>query len=91
MRIIWRGEGVDEQGVDAKTGRTLVRVDPRYFRPTEVDTLLGDSSKARRNLGWQPECSFRDLVREMVAADLEIARRDSVVAREGFRTYRYSE
>jgi len=91
MRIEWSGSGVDEQGVDAKTGRTIVRVDPRYFRPTEVDTLLGDPSKARSLLGWKAECSFQDLVKEMVASDLEIARRDAVVAREGFKTYRYSE
>jgi GDPmannose 4,6-dehydratase len=91
MRIEWRGTGVAEQGVDAKTGRTLVKVDPRYFRPTEVETLLGDPTKARTKLGWKPEHTFQDLVREMVASDLAIARRDAVVAREGFKTYRYSE
>jgi GDPmannose 4,6-dehydratase len=91
MRIEWRGEGLDEQGVDARSGRTVVRVDPRYFRPTEVETLLGDTTKARSKLGWQPEHTFQDLIREMVASDLEDARRDAVVAREGFRTYRYSE
>ena len=91
MRIEWRGSGVDEQGVDAKSGRTVVRVDQRYFRPTEVETLLGDPSKARVKLGWKPECSFSELVREMVANDVDIARRDAVVEREGFKTYRYSE
>src|SRR5690606_34980308 len=91
MRIEWRGRGVEEQGIDTRTGRTVVRVDPRYFRPTEVDTLLGDATKARTRLGWQPECTFADLVREMVATDLEIARRDAVVMREGFRTCRYAE
>jgi GDPmannose 4,6-dehydratase len=91
MRIEWRSSGVDEQGVDAKSGRVVVRVDPRYFRPTEVETLLGDSTKARTRLGWKPELSFHDLVREMVASDLEIARRDAVIAREGFKTYRYNE
>ncbi len=91
MSIEWRGSGVDEQGVDARTGRTLVKVDPRYFRPTEVDTLLGDATKARTKLGWRPEVSFESLVKEMVAADLEIARRDAVIAREGFKTYRYQE
>lgn len=91
MRIEWRGRGVDEQGIDAKSGRVVVKVDPRYFRPTEVETLLGDPTRARTRLGWKPECSFADMVREMVAADLEIARRDAVVAREGFRTCRYSE
>ncbi|MDR2214527.1 MAG: GDP-mannose 4,6-dehydratase [Nevskiaceae bacterium] len=91
MRIEWRGSGVEEQGFDAKSGRVVVRVDPRYFRPTEVETLLGDSTKARTRLGWKPERSFQDLVREMVACDLEIARRDAVVTREGFKTYRYHE
>ena len=91
MSIEWRGSGADEQGVDASSGRTLVEVDPRYHRPTEVDTLLGDASKARSKLGWQPEIGFAELVKEMVAADLVLARRDAAVAREGFRTYRYRE
>lgn len=67
--IVWRGEGVDEIGVDAATGETLIRVDPRYFRPTEVELLLGDASKAKRELGWEHKTSFLDLVAEMVAAD----------------------
>jgi GDPmannose 4,6-dehydratase len=91
MRIEWRGTGIEEKGVDANTGREIVKVDPRYFRPTEVETLLGDPSKAKAKLGWEPEHSFGDLVREMVASDLEIARRDAVIAREGFKTYRHSE
>jgi len=91
MRIEFRGKGLDEQGVDARTGNVVVRVDPRYFRPTEVETLLGDPSRARARLGWKPEHSFADLVREMVASDLDIARRDAAIAREGFKTYRYSE
>jgi GDPmannose 4,6-dehydratase len=91
MRIEWRGTGVDECGIDAKSGQIVVKVDPRYFRPTEVETLLGDPTKARARLGWRPEHTFRDLVRDMVAADLEIVRRDALIAREGFRTYRYSE
>jgi GDPmannose 4,6-dehydratase len=91
MHLDWRGTGADEQGIDTKTGRAVVKVDPRYFRPTEVDTLLGDASKARAKLGWVPEISFETLVREMVAADLTIARRDAVIAREGFKTYRYRE
>src|SRR5690606_13214004 len=91
MRIEWRGEGLDEHGIDTKSGRTIVRVDPRYFRPTEVDTLLGDPTKAKTKLGWQPECTFQQLVAEMVAEDMAIARRDAVVAREGFKVCRYSE
>ncbi len=71
IRIVWKGEGVGEIGVDAKTGRTLVEIDPEYFRPTEVDILLGDASKARNVLGWRPKVSFKDLVKEMVAADMK--------------------
>lgn len=72
-RIIeWRGEGQDEVGIDVTTGKTIVQIDPRYFRPTEVDRLLGDATKARARLGWTPRTSFRDLVRDMVAADLEV-------------------
>jgi GDPmannose 4,6-dehydratase len=91
MRIEWQGRGLEEQGIDRKNGRTIVKVDARYFRPTEVDTLLGDATKARTKLGWKPEIGFEDLVTEMVSADLEIARRDAVIAREGFKTYRYHE
>jgi GDPmannose 4,6-dehydratase len=91
MQIEWQGLGVAEQGVDTKTGRSVIKVDSRYFRPTEVDTLLGDASKARQKLGWKAETSFASLVKEMVSADLEAARRDALVAREGFRTYRRHE
>jgi GDPmannose 4,6-dehydratase len=72
--IMWRGKGADEKGADSKTGEILVEVDPRYFRLTEVDYLLGDSSKARRVLGWAPKVTFDELVREMVASDLEAGR-----------------
>jgi GDPmannose 4,6-dehydratase len=91
MRIDWRGEGVDEVGVDTVTGRTLVHVDPRYFRPTEVDTLLGDATKARDKLGWTAEVSFSELVAEMVESDLEDAKRDALVAKEGYKIYRHHE
>jgi GDPmannose 4,6-dehydratase len=70
--IAWKGENENEIGIDASTGKVLVRVDKRYFRPTEVDALLGDATKARRTLGWQPESSFTDLVAEMVKSDLEV-------------------
>ncbi len=70
-KIAWRGAGTQEQGVDAKTGDVLVSIDPRYFRPTEVDFLLGDPSKAHKKLGWKHKTSFRQLVCEMVAADLK--------------------
>jgi GDPmannose 4,6-dehydratase len=70
--IEWRGEGLDEVGIDAKTGKDLVRVDPRYFRPTEVGLLLGDPRKAHQRLGWKHQTSFADLVAEMVQCDLKI-------------------
>jgi GDPmannose 4,6-dehydratase len=91
MSIEWRGSGAAEQGVDTASGRTVVEIDDRYHRPTEVDALLGDASKARAKLGWRAQVSFAELVREMVAADLAAARRDAAVARQGFRTYRYRE
>lgn len=87
----WVGSGVDERGVDAKSGKTVVKVDPRYFRPAEVETLLGDSSKARQALGWTPEVTFSSLVKDMVEADLELARRDATMAKEGFKIYRNQE
>ena len=78
---------VEGEGLRCAVGDVVVRVDPRYFRPTEVDTLLGDASKARRDLGWQPRTSFEALVREMVQADLQIARRDALVKLAGFPAY----
>lgn len=91
MRIVWRGSGVEEHGFDEVSGKVVVRVDARYFRPTEVDTLLGDASKAREKLGWVPKTTFAQLVQEMVAEDLELAKRDALIAKEGFKTYRYHE
>src|ERR1700722_9335418 len=91
MRIEWRGEGLDEVGIDASTGRTLVRVDPRYFRPTEVDTLLGDATKAREKLGWTAEVTFPELVAEMVDSDMDLAKRDALVAKEGYKVYSHHE
>jgi GDPmannose 4,6-dehydratase len=90
MEISWRGEGTKEEGFD-QDGVCRVKSDPRYFRPTEVDTLLDDSSKAKAKPGWKPKTSFEDLVKEMVDADLELARRDALVAREGFRAFNYRE
>ncbi len=74
--IIWQGEGVEEVGLDNRSGTELIRVDPRYFRPTEVDLLLGDPSKAERQLGWQHQTSFADLVKEMIDADLVAVKKD---------------
>jgi GDPmannose 4,6-dehydratase len=91
MKIEWQGDGVEEVGIDVVTGRKLVRVDPRYFRPTEVETLLGDATKARQKLGWSAEVSFSELVAEMVESDLDLAKRDALVAKEGFKVYSHHE
>src|ERR1700760_1112115 len=74
--IEWRGKGVEETGIDKKSGKTGVFIGPQYFRPTEVDLLIGDASKARQKLGWKPQTSFAELVRQMVVGDLDIARRE---------------
>ena len=101
IRLRWRGKGVKEVAVvDAgsraksgtpKNGQAVVRVDPRYFRPTEVDSLLGDARKARRKLGWKPRISFKSLVAEMVREDLKAAERDELVKRHGYSAYDYHE
>eukprot|EP00727_Mastigamoeba_balamuthi_P008209 m51a1_g4009 putative gdp-mannose -dehydratase (353) ;mRNA; f:553172-554644 len=78
VEIKWEGEGVDEKGLNAKTGKVMVRVDPKYFRPTEVDLLLGNPSKARRVLNWAPTTSFEDLVKDMVQHDIELARKGDI-------------
>lgn len=77
--IVWNGSGLEETGVDAKTGKILVRVDPRYFRPTEVDLLLGDPSKAYRTLGWKPKVTLEELAHLMVTSDLELARKNKLL------------
>lgn len=91
MQIEWRGQGVEETGVDTSSGRVVVKVDPRYFRPTEVETLLGDASKARRELGWEPKVRFEALVQEMADADLRLAERDALIKREGFQAFSHHE
>ena len=91
MKIEWQGEGVDEVGIDTATGRKLVRVDPRYFWPTEVETLLGDATKAKNKLGWTAEVTFSELVAEMVESDLDLAKRDALVAKEGYKIYSHHE
>ena len=91
MKIDWSGDGVEETGTDIETGRVVVRVDPRYFRPTEVETLLGDSTRALEDLGWSATTSFDELVQEMIESDLEVARRDALMKREGYKIYRHHE
>ena len=90
MAITWKGEGADEKGYDAN-GKCIVAVDPRYFRPTEVETLLGDASKAKEKLGWVPRISFEELVAEMVREDLKSAERDELVKRHGYSAFDYHE
>jgi GDPmannose 4,6-dehydratase len=87
LNIEWQGEGVGEVGIDTVTGRRLIRVDPRYFRPTEVQTLLGDAATARQKLGWTAEVSFSELVAEMVESDLSLARRDALIEKEGYKIH----
>lgn len=81
--VEWQGEGIDEKGIDSKTGRTLAAVDPRYFRPTEVDELLGDAAKARELLGWKPKVSFNELVKRMIVADLREAEKEQLCRSAG--------
>jgi GDPmannose 4,6-dehydratase len=84
MNIKWKGSGAKEKGYDAR-GRCVVAVDPHYFRPTEVDALLGDAAKARKKLGWKPRISFGQLVKEMVAHDLDAAKRDALIHGHGYK------
>jgi GDPmannose 4,6-dehydratase len=90
IHVTWKGEGVDEKGYD-ESGKCIVAVDPRYFRPTEVETLLGDPTKAHQKLGWKPKISFEQLVSEMVREDLSSAERDSLVQEHGYKTMAYHE
>jgi GDPmannose 4,6-dehydratase len=106
IRLRWEGEGVDEIGIvdsligemgegrgkkNLSPGEVIVRVDPRYFRPTEVETLLGDPTKAKEKLGWEPKTTFRELVSEMVRSDYEEAQRDELCKAHGFNTFDYHE
>lgn len=90
LRLHWEGAGAEETACDEK-GNVVVCVDPRYFRPTEVETLLGDPGKARRELGWTPRTTFRELVREMVTDDLASAKRDALIKEHGYAAYDYYE
>ena len=71
MKIVWKGKGKQEKGIDTKTGKVIVEIDPKYYRLAEVDVLIGDYSKARKKLGWEPKTKFKELVRLMVDADLK--------------------
>ena len=91
INIQWKGGGIDEIGIDASTGNTIVSVDARYFRPTEVETLLGDATKAKEKLGWEPKISFDEMVKEMTAADLKEAEKEKLYQDKGFETFHHYE
>jgi GDPmannose 4,6-dehydratase len=87
LHLQWQGSGLDEKGIDADTGRIVIEIDPRYFRPTEVETLLGDPTKAKQKLGWQPKISFEQMVAEMIQSDLREAEKDLHMRQGGFRIH----
>ncbi len=89
--IHWEGEGRDEKGYDGQSGKLIVAVDPRYFRPTEVETLLGDPTRAREKLGWTPKITLQELVREMMENDVNLAKRDALVKKHGYKAFDYNE
>jgi len=91
ITLRWDGEGVNEKGYDANSNQCIVAVDPRYFRPTEVESLLGDPTKAKEKLGWEPKITFKELVSEMVREDLIAAERDALCQKQGFKTFSYHE
>ena len=89
--IRWEGKGIDEKGFDSESGKLLVAVDSRYLRPTEVEELLGDASKAKEKLGWEPKITFEEMVHEMMESDINIAKRDSLVKKNGFKAPDFNE
>ena len=89
--ILWEGEGINEIGRRADTGEIVIRVDPRYFRPTEVEELLGDSSKARKKLNWQPKISIEELISEMIDEDSKESKKESILKKKGFSVYSSKE
>tara|TARA_B100000795_G_scaffold269002_1_gene257166 strand:- start:1353 stop:2441 length:1089 start_codon:yes stop_codon:yes gene_type:complete len=90
-KINWKGEGINEHGFDHETGKLIIAVDPQYFRPTEVETLLGDASKAKEKLGWEPKISFTEMVHEMMENDINLAKRDSLIKKHGFKSLQVND
>ena len=90
LKVRWKGKGAEEKGLDAN-GKTIVAIDPRYYRPAEVDTLLGDATKAREKLGWTPRVRFKELVQEMAREDLKEAEREALVKKHGYKTFNQQE
>jgi len=91
ITIGWRGKGVEEEGINEDNGEVFIEIDPRYFRPTEVDMLVGDPAKARERLGWSPKCLLKGLVEEMVKADLVEAEREALLKSNGYRVMNFHE
>ena len=91
IKIKWEGHGINEVGIDSETNSIIIRIDKRYFRPTEVETLLGDSTKAKDRLNWSPKISFQELVKEMMLKDLEDAKKDKLCKDEGFSVFKHHE
>lgn len=91
IEIEWKGKGIEEKGFDKKTGNCIIEIDPRYFRPAEVETLLGDPAKAKAKLGWEPKINFDELVKEMMDADMKNAERDSIMINNGFKYFQPKE
>jgi GDPmannose 4,6-dehydratase len=91
IKIKWEGKGVDEKGIDTATGKTIVEIDPRYFRPTEVELLIGDPTKAITKLGWKPKVQLPELVKMMVAADLKLVEKEIYLKKGGYAVKNYYE
>jgi GDPmannose 4,6-dehydratase len=91
ISLRWVGSGVEEKGIDARTGNCIIEIDPRYFRPAEVETLLGNPAKARIKLGWTPQTTFSELVCEMMREDLKSAERDNLIQKHGFKYFHRDE
>ena len=91
VKIRWEGEGIEEKGYNKQTDKLIVAVDKRYFRPTEVETLLGDPSKAKQKLGWEPKITLEQMVHEMMKNDLNIAKRDDLIRQHGYKSFDYNE
>ena len=91
MNIVWEGSGLEEIGIDTNTGNKVVGVSPRYFRDSEVESLLGDSTKARTELGWEPQITIDQMVEEMVEKDIKIAQKEQLLIDNGYSSYTYED
>ena len=87
INLIWKGKGHEEVGLDRESGKELIKIDEKYFRPSEVDSLIGDATKAREKLGWKPKISFDELVKEMIKKDLEEAEKEKIIKEKGYKLF----